>query len=60
LPPVFSGVSQKLALERNEQDNLQVDWKAPIVAKKMAPYQPTLSRPLNSCVIFGMAVATMV
>lgn len=28
--------------------------------KKAAPYQPTLSRPLNSCVILGMAVATIV
>jgi hypothetical protein len=28
--------------------------------KNAAPYQPTLSRPLNSSVIFGMAVATMV
>ena len=39
---------------------LQVDWKAPTVRKKAAPYQPTFSRPWNSSVILGIAVATMV
>jgi hypothetical protein len=40
--------------------DLQVDWKAPTVMKKAAPYHPTLSRPLNSSVILGIAVATIV
>lgn len=35
-------------------------WKAPLVMKKAEPYQETSSRPPNSSVIFGMAVATMV
>ncbi len=38
----------------------QVDWKAPTVKKNADPYQPTRSRPWNSSVILGMAVATMV
>ena len=38
----------------------QVDWKAPTVKKNADPYQPTRSKPLNSSVIFGIAVATIV
>ena len=38
----------------------QTDWNPPMVMKKAELYQETSSRPLNSLVIFGMAVATMV
>ena len=38
----------------------QVDWNAATVRKKADPYQPTSERELNSSVILGMAVATMV
>jgi hypothetical protein len=38
----------------------QEDWKPPLTMKKAEPYHDTLSRPLNSSVIFGIAVATMV
>jgi hypothetical protein len=40
--------------------HLHVDCRPPTVMKKAAPYQPTLSRPLNSSVILGIAVATIV
>lgn len=57
----FGGVSGESRLKRGLADfDLQVDWKAPTVMKKAAPYHPTLSRPLNSSVILGIAVATMV
>ena len=38
----------------------QADWKEPLVKKNADPYQDTLSRPLKSSVILGIAVATMV
>jgi hypothetical protein len=37
-----------------------VDWNEATVRKKAEPYHPTLSRDLNSSVIRGIAVATMV
>lgn len=37
-----------------------VDWKEPRVRKNADPYYPTRSRPWNSSVILGIAVATMV
>jgi len=37
-----------------------VDWKDAIVRKKADPYHPTRSKPSNSSVILGMAVATIV
>lgn len=40
--------------------DLHVDWKPPTHMKKAEPYHETRSRPWNSSVIFGMAVATMV
>src|ERR1700753_1024177 len=38
----------------------QVDWKDATVRKNAEPYQPTSCKELNSSVILGMAVATMV
>lgn len=38
----------------------QEAWKLPDVRKKAEPYQAALSRPWNSSVILGIAVATMV
>ena len=38
----------------------QVDWKEATVKKNAEPYHPTWSRELNSSVIRGIAVATMV
>jgi hypothetical protein len=58
--PFFSGVSILGCVDWWSGSHLHVDWKAPTVMKKAAPYQPALSRPLNSSVILGMAVATMV
>jgi len=36
------------------------DWKPPLTMRNAEPYHETLSRPMNSSVILGIAIATMV
>ena len=55
---VVSNVEEEMWREYVE--NVHVDWNAAMVMKKAEPYHETSSRLLNSVVILGMAVATIV